>query len=55
MKRSDPPSTIAKCSKCAIPLDGKQQFIGHWILSHEVGLEYAEKQWGIWAKDYAVA
>ena len=36
---------IIFCKTCKVPLSGKDQFLGHQILSHELGVEDAETAW----------
>jgi hypothetical protein len=38
-------STVVFCKMCKVPLSGKDQFVGHQMLSHELGPEEAENAW----------
>jgi hypothetical protein len=33
------------CGRCKVPLSGRDQFLGHHMLSHELGKEEAENAW----------
>jgi hypothetical protein len=35
----------ARCSRCDIPLEGREQFVGHMIHSHEEPVAHAEAAW----------
>ncbi|GEM_PF-5291101 len=43
--RSADMTWIVFCEMCRIPLDGKDQFLGHQIISHELGTDEAERAW----------
>lgn len=36
---------VPVCRLCRIPLNGKDQFLGHQMLSHELTAEAAEREW----------
>ena len=38
-------ASIVICRMCKVPLSGKDQFLGHQILSHELRIEDAESAW----------
>ena len=33
------------CARCDVPLSGRNQFLGHMAISHEIAAEEAEAQW----------
>jgi hypothetical protein len=37
--------SIVFCEMCKIPLAGKDQFLGHQIISHELETDEAERAW----------
>jgi hypothetical protein len=38
-------SVIVFCRMCKVPLSGRDQFLGHQILCHELRKEEAENAW----------
>jgi hypothetical protein len=38
---------MTSCSVCKTPLNGKDEFIGHYVISHEWSLEQATQAWRI--------
>lgn len=44
-RSADMASSIIFCEMCKIPLAGKDQFLGHQIISHELETDEAEREW----------
>jgi len=40
-------SSVIICRLCKIPLTTEEQFIGHYVISHELSTEDAEHAWQI--------
>gem|GEM_PF-2580510 len=38
-------STMVFCGTCKVPLSGRDQFLGHHMISHELRKEDAESAW----------
>jgi hypothetical protein len=43
--RRDMASTMVFCGTCKVPLSGRDQFLGHHMISHELRKEDAESAW----------
>jgi hypothetical protein len=46
-RSADMASSILFCEMCKIPLAGKDQFLGHQMISHELEKDEAERAWQI--------
>lgn len=45
-KSSSHPDFSVLCGRCGVPLMGRDQFLGHMVLSHEAQLRHAKLEWG---------
>jgi hypothetical protein len=43
--KRDMPGLTVFCGTCKVPLSGRDQFLGHQMISHEFRKEEAENEW----------